>query len=186
MAEAPACPECGGSMVLRQTDKYKWKNGEGRMFYGCSGFPYCRGLVGAHPGGKPYEDFVRAEDAEHKLLRTEGHSLFDPIFKDGYLSRGMAVALLADCLDIDVDRVHFSQFSKAQCAEAVRHLGYFWETDPKPTQDFLDKKNRPALQAQEFAEMLDECAAFEVVLENRRYNKIELRNAFGYYGTLSL
>lgn len=35
--DAPDCPQCGGKMILRKSEK-----GE---FYGCSGFPTCRGFV---------------------------------------------------------------------------------------------------------------------------------------------
>lgn len=38
----PCCPKCGGEMILRTA-----KNGanEGGKFWGCSGFPKCRGIL---------------------------------------------------------------------------------------------------------------------------------------------
>ena len=38
----PACPECGKAMVLRTAQKGK---SAGKQFWGCSGYPDCKGLV---------------------------------------------------------------------------------------------------------------------------------------------
>lgn len=38
----PACPECGKPMVLRTAQKGK---SVGKQFWGCSGYPDCKGLV---------------------------------------------------------------------------------------------------------------------------------------------
>ena len=37
--DAPACPYCGGRMVLRTRKK------DGAKFYGCESYPTCRGIV---------------------------------------------------------------------------------------------------------------------------------------------
>lgn len=44
---SPACPKCGGAMVKRVA-----KQGEnaGRSFWGCSGYPRCRGIISIHEG----------------------------------------------------------------------------------------------------------------------------------------
>jgi DNA topoisomerase I len=41
-AEAPACPNCGGVMVLRQAFRGR---GRGNAFWGCANYPNCRGIV---------------------------------------------------------------------------------------------------------------------------------------------
>lgn len=38
----PICPNCGGSMILRETKKGQNK---GKKFWGCTKFPQCRGIV---------------------------------------------------------------------------------------------------------------------------------------------
>ena len=38
----PACPLCGKPMVLRTAQKGK---NAGKQFWGCSGYPDCKGLV---------------------------------------------------------------------------------------------------------------------------------------------
>ena len=37
--DAPACPYCGGRMVLRT------RKSDGAKFYGCASYPSCRGIV---------------------------------------------------------------------------------------------------------------------------------------------
>jgi hypothetical protein len=37
--EAPACPQCGGRMLKRA------RKADGNPFWGCAGFPECRGIV---------------------------------------------------------------------------------------------------------------------------------------------
>lgn len=41
-ATIPACPQCGKAMVLRTAQKGK---STGKQFWGCSGYPDCKGLV---------------------------------------------------------------------------------------------------------------------------------------------
>lgn len=69
-----SCPECGSRMVLRRTQKFKWKNGEGRLFYGCSRWPKCDGIHGAHPDGRP---LGIPADKETKAARMEAHTAFE-------------------------------------------------------------------------------------------------------------
>jgi DNA topoisomerase-1 len=40
--EAPACPLCGSPMVMRQAQRGR---GRGSMFWGCTNYPSCRGVV---------------------------------------------------------------------------------------------------------------------------------------------
>ena len=41
------CPKCKHKMLLLQTPKFTYKNGQNRVFYGCSAFPRCRAILGA-------------------------------------------------------------------------------------------------------------------------------------------
>jgi four helix bundle suffix protein len=41
-ARIPACPQCGNAMVLRTAQKGR---NSGRQFWGCSGYPDCKGVV---------------------------------------------------------------------------------------------------------------------------------------------
>ena len=48
--DSPKCPKCGKEMVRRSSKKGK---NPGEEFYGCSGFPKCRGVVAIVAGDQP-------------------------------------------------------------------------------------------------------------------------------------
>jgi ssDNA-binding Zn-finger/Zn-ribbon topoisomerase 1 len=79
------CPECGAPMILRKTHKFKWRNGQPRLFWGCSRFPECRATHGAHPDGSP---LGHPADSETKAMRMATHRAAELAFgrwdtKDG-------------------------------------------------------------------------------------------------------
>jgi len=67
-------------MILRETDKFKTKDGKNRKFYGCSAFPRCKETVGAHPNGVPLG--IPLTD-EGKSLRIELHKMLDEKLHSG-------------------------------------------------------------------------------------------------------
>lgn len=115
MENSVICAECGSVMVLRQTEKFKYGNGAPRKFYGCSRWPKCNGIHGAHPDGKP---FGKPANKETKNARIKAHYYFDELWKSRGMSRGAAYRWLADRLQIPVESCHISSFDKKQC-EAV-------------------------------------------------------------------
>lgn len=71
---------CGSPMKLRKSDKMTYpQSGKPRLFWGCLSFPYCDGLVGAHPNGAPLGFPL---DKEGKKYRRETHRLLDIAFKN--------------------------------------------------------------------------------------------------------
>jgi ssDNA-binding Zn-finger/Zn-ribbon topoisomerase 1 len=114
------CPECGANMVLRRTDKFKWKNGEGRLFFGCSNFPKCHGIHGAHPDGSP---LGIPGNKETKLARNAAHLALDALIEQqGWAKKG-AYAWLGLRLGIPREKVrqecHIAMFDVATCAKVV-------------------------------------------------------------------
>lgn len=112
------CPECSSLMVLRRTTKFLWNNGEGRLFYGCSRFPACKGIHGAHPDGRP---LGIPGNAETKLARSKAHAQFDAVIAGrGWRRRG-AYLWLGRKLGIAEDRIqedcHIAMFDVATCAK---------------------------------------------------------------------
>lgn len=71
MNENVRCPDCGSLMVLRETSKYKTRDNRNKKFYGCSAFPVCRAIHGAHPDGRP---LGVPGDVETKRLRIRVHA----------------------------------------------------------------------------------------------------------------
>jgi ssDNA-binding Zn-finger/Zn-ribbon topoisomerase 1 len=72
------CPECGAEMVLRESKKFRWKNGKARLFYGCTRYPFCKAAHGAHPNGKP---LGKPGNAETKAARVLAHAALDAMSK---------------------------------------------------------------------------------------------------------
>lgn len=80
-----SCPNCGAEMILRQTQKFKTKDGKPSKFYGCSKWPECKATHGAHPNGEPLG--VPA-DLETKQLRMEAHKLCEKIWGEWAMMSG--------------------------------------------------------------------------------------------------
>lgn len=114
------CPECGALMTLRRTLKYRWKSGEGRLFYGCSAWPKCNGTHGAHPDGRPLG--VPAT-GETKAARHALHEQFDALLiekgwnkKQGYNWLGQKLGM-KDGAEIKA-KCHIAMFDVETCERA--------------------------------------------------------------------
>ena len=113
------CPECGAPMVLRETTKFTYKNGDPRKFYGCSRFPACRAAHGAHPDGKPMG--VPA-NLETKQARMAAHAAFDAHWQKRGLSKKQAYLFLQDVMGMTAAEAHIANFDKAQCELLVQRI----------------------------------------------------------------
>jgi ssDNA-binding Zn-finger/Zn-ribbon topoisomerase 1 len=71
------CPNCGAKMILKNTQKFFYKNGEPRKFYGCSRFPLCTSTHGAHPDGRPLGIPVTQKI---KTLRVKVHFMCNQVW----------------------------------------------------------------------------------------------------------
>lgn len=72
------CPVDGAPMVLRQTNKFRYKDGRPRKFYGCSRYPQCTEIHGCHPDGTPLGIPATKEIRD---MRTAVHALAEKIWK---------------------------------------------------------------------------------------------------------
>ena len=110
MAEV-ICAECGAPMVLRETHKYRWKNGQPRKFYGCSRFPICSGIHGAHPNGQPVGI---PGNKEVKLWRIQAHAAFDLLWASGLMPRKAAYQWMQQAMEMTKDEAHIGRFTIEQ------------------------------------------------------------------------
>lgn len=120
------CPDCGHVMVLRQTQKFKWNNGHGRLFYGCSQWPKCNAIHGAHPDGKP---LGFPGDRATKEARMAAHAAFDSLReKRGWVGGGRqthgAYMWLGRKLGMEDgeirDKCHIAMFGIEECNRVVQ------------------------------------------------------------------
>jgi ssDNA-binding Zn-finger/Zn-ribbon topoisomerase 1 len=107
-------PGCGGRLVLRDSTKFS------RHFYSCMRWPLCEGSLPANNDGSP-----RGNPRPRSLQRARkaAHEAFDPIWKEGHVSRAAAYTWLQCVMDLTHQEAHMLQFSEEQCAEVVKLVG---------------------------------------------------------------
>lgn len=84
------------------------------MIYMCSA---CRAWVGVHKGTSVA--LGRVANAELRDLKKSVHAVFDPIWKQGHLSRGKAYGWLALRMDLSIQECHVGMFDEKQCRLAI-------------------------------------------------------------------
>jgi len=112
------CGECGAPMELRYTNKFKFKDGKPRPFWGCSRFPECKGTHGAHPDGTP---LGIPANAETKKWRRKAHESFDQWTEDCGLTRPQAYIKLAE--HFNVGEIHIGEMGIEACKHVIRFCG---------------------------------------------------------------
>ena len=85
------------------------------QFYLCE---ECNAYVGCHKNsnGKP---LGRLANAELRKMKSAAHAAFDPIWKNGKISRNEAYKLLAKSLKIDREKCHIGMFDIETCREVI-------------------------------------------------------------------
>lgn len=113
---APVCPYCqelsklvgGEELYPHRPDLYSL------VFYKCRP---CEAYVGCHKG--TVQPLGRLANAELRLLRSNAHALFDPLWKRGDMKRSEAYAWLANQLGIAGELCHIGMFDEEHCRRVV-------------------------------------------------------------------
>lgn len=84
----------------------------------------CDAYVGCHSynkrhGYKGNEPLGRLANRELRIAKMAAHAAFDPIWKNGKLSRDEAYAWLATQLNISLKHCHIGMFDEATCRRVV-------------------------------------------------------------------
>ena len=118
------CPYCGQNSEL--IDSSKIYNGQSYgMVYAC--LP-CDAYVGARlTGNGAYRSLGRLAQAKLRNLKRQVHSLFDPIWKEGRMSRDKAYLQLAKKMNIQREFCHVGMFDETQCEQALQIIGRWVE-----------------------------------------------------------
>ena len=77
----------------------------------------CNAYVGCHKGTDT--PLGRLANAELRAMKSKAHKAFDPLWKEGYMSRREAYTWLSEALDISSDECHIGMFDVPRCEEAV-------------------------------------------------------------------
>ena len=102
------CPECGGTMVLKESQY--------GPLYGCTRWPDCDCSHGAHPNGDPLG--VPANKAT-RLARMEAHDAFDVMRLATGRNRSDAYRWLQDQMGMTREQCHMGKFDIDICKLVV-------------------------------------------------------------------
>ena len=87
-----------------------------KWFYQCT--PCCA-YVGCHPNGNGKTPLGRLANAELRRAKQAAHAAFDPIWRNGGMSRKGAYKWLGDALGLTTKQTHIGMFDVSQCHAVV-------------------------------------------------------------------
>jgi len=68
------------------------------------------------------------EDDDLKILRCRTHSVFDELWKDGYMTRSEAYTWLRKEMGLTKDQCHIALFDRQECYEVIKLVNdYFYD-----------------------------------------------------------
>lgn len=110
------CPYCGNEseFVTGKTIYPHRPDLHSKAFYRCRP---CKAYVGCHPG--TITPLGRLANEELRRAKNAAHAAFDPIWKNGQLTRKSAYAWLANQLNILADDCHIGMFDVDLCNKTV-------------------------------------------------------------------
>lgn len=88
----------------------------GKKFYQCKP---CGAYVGCHPDGNGNSPLGRLANAELRKAKQAAHAAFDPIWRDGGVSRKGAYKWLGNTLGLTAQQAHIGKFDVSQCHAVV-------------------------------------------------------------------
>lgn len=115
------CPECGSPMLLKETTRWRTRDGQPRKFYGCSRYPGCKGTHGAHQDGTP---LGKPADKETKEMRIKAHQVFDSLWKgrDARMYRKEAYNFMRQVMKMTKEEAHIANFDISQCKQLIEEI----------------------------------------------------------------
>lgn len=116
-----SCPYCGRpTQLVDDTEIY------GRSFgTKCFVCKPCDAWVGCHKGTE--RALGRVADKGLRALKQQAHEAFDPIWKNGHLTRQKAYKLLSAAFGIPTEQTHIGMFDADMCRQVINLSGIFME-----------------------------------------------------------
>ena len=109
------CPYCGAQAQF--TDSVVVYGRSYGSIYLCVNWPECDAYVGVHDGGRQPKGTLA--NAELRGLRKRCHGLFDPLWRQGGMSRKAAYNWLSESLGIPWEQTHIGHFDLETCQRMV-------------------------------------------------------------------
>ena len=85
-------------------------------FWSCAA---CKAWVGCHKNGDGKTPLGRLANAELRAAKSAAHAAFDPLWREGAMSRSSAYAWLARQLGISAPKCHIGMFDVQTCQRVV-------------------------------------------------------------------
>ena len=118
----PVCPYCqqAATLVTGQVVYPHRRDLWSKQFWLC---PPCDAWVGCH--GSSSNPLGRLADASLRAAKRQAHAAFDPIWREGLMSRTEAYAWLSRTLKIPGKECHIGMFSAETCQAVVEACADF-------------------------------------------------------------
>lgn len=110
------CNYCGKDVVFMSSKKFYGKD-YGSNVYSCKP---CGAYVGTH--GNTSKPLGTLAKAGLRKLRNEAHSLFDPLWKSGKMSRSSAYKYLSNIMFLPAKDTHIGMFDEDDCLYLIAKL----------------------------------------------------------------
>ena len=117
------CPYCNIQTELVRSVEIYGEGSDYGYFWKC---PDCNAYVGTHSGSKKHAPLGTPANEELRGRRKSLHEKFDPAWKDGNLTRSEAYAILADGMNMPVNRCHIGYFTIEDCILATKVIKEKW------------------------------------------------------------
>lgn len=131
MRNAPVCPYCRRTAVLRRAEDIHGGNAGPGNLYVCPGYPQCDSYVGVHKDTTiPLGSLA---NAQLRQKRREAHVAFDRLWKSGNMSRDEAYRWLRGIFHLTPAKAHIARFSESMCNTLVMLCRMSMSTNRKHT-----------------------------------------------------
>lgn len=110
----PICPYCNKTAILVDS-KVVYAKSYGPIWM-CSG--ECEAWVGVHKNSPNFQPLGRLANAHLRRAKQAAHAAFDPLWKDGHMTRTAAYAWLRQALNKNRP-VHIGFMDETGCREVI-------------------------------------------------------------------
>lgn len=111
--QAPRCPYCGNTSVLRSADGIYRDNSRNTQLYVCKNYPACDAYVRVQPGS--HLPVGTMANGKLRALRRDAHHYFDQLYRCGLMSKDEAYRWLAEILVAPMDQAHIGLLGEYYC-----------------------------------------------------------------------
>lgn len=111
--QAPRCPYCGATSVLRSAEGIYRDNSRNTLLYVCKNYPVCDAYVRTQPGS--HLPVGTMANGKLRTLRRDAHHYFDQLYKRGLMSKDESYRWLAEVLAAPMRQAHIGLLGEHYC-----------------------------------------------------------------------